>query len=58
MFSPYCAVPAFQGAINNAEHNSLWLIFQQNACSLPPEPRIRIFKMNFILCYSKNEIAS
>jgi len=45
MFSPNPAVPAFPGAINNCEHKELWLIFHENACSLPPDPSIRMFKL-------------
>ena len=43
IFSAICAVPEFPGATKSFLHNGLCMIFQANVCSLPPEPKIRMF---------------
>ena len=47
-------VPALPGAINNALQRGLWVIFQANACSLPPEPNnsILMIKGRKVSCES------
>jgi len=42
-FLPNCFVPAFHGAMNNSSRIELCEIFQDNACSLPPEPSNNTF---------------
>ena len=47
--SPHQSVPAFPGAINSLLHELLCEIFQANACSLPPLPRINTFILSFLI---------
>src|SRR5258708_5846643 len=39
------AVPALPGATNTLPTRGLWAIFHASACSLPPEPTTRMFKV-------------
>ena len=55
-FFAICAVPEFPGATKSELHFGLCLSFHAIVCSLPPDPKIKIFIVVMLCCccFNKN----